>query len=102
MVVVVLYEKILLPPFVFALVNVGVVVLTPSSGLIPPRTSSVVLLEYKGVVEVGMKTSLIVVVEFKGALPLKSALPLVSGGRVTSGGCVEVLRCAVSSELLRT
>lgn len=44
-VVVVLYEKILLPPSVFALVNVGVVVLTPSSGLIPPRTPSVFVLE---------------------------------------------------------
>lgn len=64
-VVVVLCEEIL-----FAPVNVGVVVLTPpfvfsdeSFGLMPPRTPFVFALEYKGVVEVEMKTSLVVVVE---------------------------------------
>ncbi len=109
MVVVVLCKEILLPPFVFALVNVGVVVVTPpfvfsdeSFGLMPSRTPFVFALEYKGVAEVEMKTSLVVVVEKKGMLPLKSALPLVSGNRVTSGGREEVLWRVVSSEWLRT
>lgn len=107
-VMVVLYGETPLPPFVFVLVNVGVVVLTASVvseesfGLMPPRTPSVSAAEYKGVVEVELETSLVVVVEKKGALPLKSALPLVSDVRVTSGGCVEVLWRAVSSEWLRT
>lgn len=106
-VVVVLYEEILLPPFVFALLTVGVVVLTPpfvfsveSFGLMPPRTPSVLALEYEGVVEVEMKTFLVGVVEEKA--PLKSALPLVSGDAASSGGCWEVLRWTVSSEWLRT
>lgn len=62
MVVVVLCEEIL--------VNVGVVILTPppicseeSFALMPPRIPSVFVLEYKGVVEVEMKASLVVVVE---------------------------------------
>lgn len=70
MVVVVLYEEILLTPFVFALVNVGAVALTPpfvfseeSFGLMPPKNPSVFVLEYEGVVEVEMKTSSVVVVE---------------------------------------
>lgn len=68
-VVVLLYEEILLPPFVFALVNVGAVALTPpfvfseaSFGLMPPKTPSVFVLEYEGVVEVEVKTSVVVVV----------------------------------------
>lgn len=105
---VVLYEEILLPPFVSAPVNVGVVVLPTSSvftksfGLMPPRT--VFVLEYKGVVEVEMKTSLVVVVVVgTGKATFSTEVStLVSGDRMTSGGCVEVLWCVVSSEWLRT
>lgn len=100
-VVEVLYEEILLPPFVLVLVNVGIVVLTPPlafSGEYFGMPPFVFESEYKGVVEVEM----LVVVEKKGALPLKSALPLISGSRVTSAGCMEALRCTVSSEGLKT
>lgn len=100
---VVLYEDILLPPFVFALGSVGIVVLTPF-GLMPLKLSSVFVWEYEGVVGVEIMNSLavVVVVEKIGVLPLKSGSPLFPGGRVTSGGCIVVLRCAVSSEWLRT
>lgn len=60
MVVVVLYEEIPLPSFVFAIVDV--VVLAPPIGPMPPRTPSVFVLEYIGVVEVEMKNPLVVVV----------------------------------------
>lgn len=55
-------------PFVFAPVTVGAVILTPpgsseaSFGLMPPTTTAFVL-EYKGVVEVENKASLVVGVE---------------------------------------
>lgn len=71
-VVVGLYEEILLPPFVSALLDVGAVVLTPpfvlsklssESGLIPPGAPSVFALEYTGVLEVEIKPSLVVAVE---------------------------------------
>lgn len=65
-VVVELNEEWPLPPFVFALVGVGVVVLTTlveSFGLMPSRTPFVFASGYDGVVEVAIKVFLVVVVE---------------------------------------
>lgn len=71
-VVVVLNEEILLPPFVFALVKVAVVVLTPpfvfseeSLGLMPSSTPSVFGVECKGVALVEVKAPWLVVVVVK-------------------------------------
>lgn len=100
-VVVLLCEETLLPLFVFVLVNVGAVVLTPPLAFseecfgMSPKTLFVFESTYKG----GMEVETVVEV---GALPLKSEPPLISGGRETSAGSVEVLRCAVVSEGFNT